>query len=341
LPSTHKGSPGDLLIRSDTSKTGYRGVGETGCLAFGKYVAKCETVPCSKKHIGSFNAPEKAAQAYLQHWEKVHPGLLARLQLGAAGEGEEEEEEKEDMDVPSELETPAAVSTGKAVDKKKVAAKAAVAGAGGAAPLDPSLWQFGDNGEMPGGHPQSKGELDAYFKHSQSLDPEVVWRMQVTEGGDAIVGIAAEGYDAERADETETSTAGVNLGDGDTVIYSDISEDGQDHYHEGLLKDYIPETKPYDVALRISKDGNVPQIQFNNDNVWHDFAPDRVALKAGPWFPFLGLDPGDRLTDLRIDRPRANNGAGMKHKPAAETLAPVAEAAVVQQQQQQQQQQQE
>ena len=193
--------------------------------------------------------------------------------------------------------------------------------------LDPSLWQFGDNGEMPGGHPQSKGKLDAYFKHSQSLDPEDVWRMQVVEGAGVNVGIATEEYDVERHGETYKRTAVVWLGDGTTDIDTDISLDGKDHYHEDHLKDYIPKTLPYDLALRITKGGNVPQIQFNNDNVWHNFAPDRVALKAGPWFPFLGLDPGDRLTDLRIDRPRANNGAGMTHKPAAETLAPVAEAA--------------
>ena len=46
---------------------------------------------------------------------------------------------------------------------------------------------------------------------------------------------------------------------------------------------------------------NVPQIQFNDDDVWHDFAPGRVALKAGPWFPHVVLWSTDvRLTDLLV-----------------------------------------
>ena len=97
---------------------------------------------------------------------------------------------------------------------------------------------------------------------------------------------------------TGKSIAGLSLSTGMTVIGSDISQDGEQHIHHGHLKDYIPKTLPYDVALRITKDGNVPQIQFNDDGVWHDFAPDRVALNTGPWFPFLQLNavgcPPDR-----------------------------------------------
>ena len=72
------------------------------------------------------------------------------------------------------------------------------------------------------------------------------------------------------------------------------------------------------MALRISKDGNLPQIQFNDDSVWHDFAPEgEAALKAGPWFPYLFLSGGDLLSDHRVDRPRATKSAGMKRKPAS------------------------
>ena len=97
----------------------------------------------------------------------------------------------------------------------------------------------------------------------------------------------------------------MGLRGGTTVIDSNISQDREQHYHYGHLKDHIPKTNPYDVALRCDKDGNVPQIQFNDDGVWHDFAPEgRITLHAGPWFPLLGLSDGDRVSDLRVDRPR-------------------------------------
>ena len=85
-------------------------------------------------------------------------------------------------------------------------------------------------------------------------------RMKVVAGGSARVGIAAEGFDVERHVETWKSIAEVELDTRMTVIRSDISEDGEQHYHFGLLKDYIPKTLPYDLALRISKDGNVPRF---------------------------------------------------------------------------------
>jgi hypothetical protein len=110
----------------------------------------------------------------------------------------------------------------------------------------------------------------------------------------------------------------VVLSSGTTLICTDISSDGQRHYHEDHLKDHIPETKLYDVAFRITKDGNLPQIQFNDDSVWHDFAPEGgTALKAGPWFPYLWLRGDDLLSDHRVDRPRATKSAGMKRKPAS------------------------
>jgi hypothetical protein len=110
----------------------------------------------------------------------------------------------------------------------------------------------------------------------------------------------------------------VCLDDGSTRIGPGISQDGEDHYHDCHLQDHIPETKPYDVAVRITKDGNLPQIQFNDDSVWHDFAPEGgTALKAGPWFPYLYLEGGDLLSNHRVDRPRATKSAGMKRKPAS------------------------
>jgi hypothetical protein len=73
----------------------------------------------------------------------------------------------------------------------------------------------------------------------------------------------------------------------------------------------------------------VPQIQFNDDDVWHDFAPDRAALKAGPWFPHLRLDGAAvRLSDHSVHRPRAVKSAGKIHKaPAAAAAAAAADGA--------------
>jgi hypothetical protein len=50
-----------LLIRSDTNKTGYKGVYPTG----GRYHTQCHTTPCRNNHLGTFGTPEEAAQAYL------------------------------------------------------------------------------------------------------------------------------------------------------------------------------------------------------------------------------------------------------------------------------------
>ena len=125
-------------------------------------------------------------------------------------------------------------------------------------------------GEIEYGVSQSNGDDCSLFKHSQSLEAEDVWRMKVVAGGHARVGIAAEGYDVERDDETYKSTAVVMLFNGTTVIRSDISEDGEHHRHYGLLEDYIPKTHPYDLALRINKDGNMPQLRFNEDGQWHN-----------------------------------------------------------------------
>jgi hypothetical protein len=125
--------------------------------------------------------------------------------------------------------------------------------------------------------------------------------------------------------QTYTSTAVVGLGldYGTTLMFSDISKDGEEHRHPSRLKDRIPKTLPYDLALRISKDGNMPQLRFNEDVEWHDFAPGGgTGLKAGPWIPYLILWPGDRLSDHRVNRPRPVKGAGMK-----KSLAPSAASA--------------
>ena len=101
--------------------------------------------------------------------------------------------------------------------------------------LPPAGWACGEDGEIKNGEPQCKEEESrAYFKHSQSLKAEDVLRMTVVAGGGACVGIAAEGFDAERHEETYKSIAAVRLDDGTTVIRPDISEDGEHHLHPGL-----------------------------------------------------------------------------------------------------------
>jgi hypothetical protein len=44
----------------------------------GRYQAKCDTPPCRKNHLGTFNILEEAAQTYLQHYQKEHPEQLKK-----------------------------------------------------------------------------------------------------------------------------------------------------------------------------------------------------------------------------------------------------------------------
>ena len=61
--------------------------------------------------------------------------------------------------------------------------------------------------------------------------------------------------------------------------------------------------------------------------MWHGFAPDRVALQAGPWFPYLVLyGAAVRLIDHRVHRPRAVKSAGKISKAPAASAAAAAAA---------------
>ena len=187
--------------------------------------------------------------------------------------------------------------------------------------LEPEGWSHNEGGEIIEGRPQGKGNGYGFFKHTRSLQAKDVWRMRVEVGGLAFVGFATGHFNAEKHGETCKSTAGVDLDDGTTRIYPDISEDGQEHYHYGHLRPHIPEA-PFDLAVRCEAVSNVPQIQINDDDVWHDFAPGRAALKAGPWFPFLQLaDATVRLSDHSVHRPRAVKSAGKINKAPAAAIA--------------------
>ena len=69
----------------------------------------------------------------------------------------------------------------------------------------------------------------------------------------------------------------------------------------------------------------MPQLRFNEDGQWHDFAPEGGAgLKAGPWFPYLDLNVdfclGDHHFD-RMDRPETTQRP-CEAKNAASTVEP-------------------
>ena len=208
-------------------------------------------------------------------------------------------------------------------------------------------WESSCLGTVVGGEPQCIPDTDGYgglFKHSLALAAGDVWKMKSGGGaGYAIVGFAMQAFDC--SSKTIDNTAGLRLGNGYVVVWSDISLDGEQHVHPNHHLAHIPETETYQLALRIDKDGNVPQVQFNEDGVWHDFAPgrdedededededahdligaeetrpDRVALKEGPWFPYLCLYKDARVTDHRVDRPRARKSA-RKHMQQGATAA--------------------
>jgi hypothetical protein len=64
-----------FLMRSDKSSTGFKGVFQYR----GRYQAKCTTASChNHNYHGTFDTPEEAAQAYLQHWETNHPEELEK-----------------------------------------------------------------------------------------------------------------------------------------------------------------------------------------------------------------------------------------------------------------------
>ena len=73
----------------------------------------------------------------------------------------------------------------------------------------------------------------------------------------------------------------------------------------------------------------MPQLRFNEDGQWHNFAPEGgTGLKAGPWFPMLWLEGAAvRLSDHRVNRPRAVKSAGKIHKAPAAASASAAAAA--------------
>jgi hypothetical protein len=69
-----------LLIPSDRGSTGLKGVVPNT----GGSQAKCSTALCRHNHLDTFGTPEKAGQAYLQHWQTNHPKELEKERQRAA-----------------------------------------------------------------------------------------------------------------------------------------------------------------------------------------------------------------------------------------------------------------
>jgi hypothetical protein len=76
-----------LLIRSDRGKTGYKGV----VAQYGRYRANCATLPCRSNHLDTFDTPEDAAQAYLQHHQEEHEHVAELKDVKPLAEEEEED----------------------------------------------------------------------------------------------------------------------------------------------------------------------------------------------------------------------------------------------------------
>ena len=66
-----------LLIGSDTSSTGFKGVRRDKS----RYNARCQTSPCRHNNLGVFDTPEEGAQAYLDHFRDTHPEEMAQAHL--------------------------------------------------------------------------------------------------------------------------------------------------------------------------------------------------------------------------------------------------------------------
>jgi hypothetical protein len=147
--------------------------------------------------------------------------------------------------------------------------------------------------------------------------------MRVDAKSFACVGFAGEAFEPLMGNTAGGSTAWVHLGGGTTCIFSGLSLDGQEHSHSSRLARYLPNELPFDLALHCDPESNVPQVQFNEDGIWHDFAPQgrKTALKSGPWFPYLVLNECDCLSNLRVNRLKATKSAGKTCKDLASQAA--------------------
>ena len=169
--------------------------------------------------------------------------------------------------------------------------------------LDIVLWAHDGTGEVLLG-----GQLKAappstmsYFKHQHALNAGDILKMHVNSVQlAASIGFAGQAYDPSRHADTCRSTSWVSLGNGNAYIMAALGKEGVFRSHVSQLHPYASRGALNDVSLRCDPKGNVPQIQFNEDGVWHDWIKDRAALKAGPWFPYLQMY-GACLSNFRVE----------------------------------------
>ena len=113
------------------------------------------------------------------------------------------------------------------------------------------------------------------------------------EGGNARVVFPVDHYDAVPVPHDGTGEGEFMMV---TVIRVLTSHTGQACLPLGP---HFPNTRPHNLPFRIIKGGNVPQFQFNEDSVWHDFAP-RGYLSVTP--KVLHVHVALLLYTLRLDQ---------------------------------------
>jgi hypothetical protein len=191
--------------------------------------------------------------------------------------------------------------------------------------LDIVLWAHDGTGEvlLDGQLKAAPPSTMSYFKHQHALNAGDILKMHV-EGSvqlAASIGFAGQAYDPSRHTDTCRSTSWVSLGNGNAYIMAALGEEGVFRSHVSQLHPHASHGALNDVSLRCDPNGNVPQIQFNEDGVWHDWFKDRAALKAGPWFPYLQMY-GACLSNFRVESTKQ-----MTLQAEAKQLVPLPQAA--------------
>jgi len=179
-------------------------------------------------------------------------------------------------------------------------------------PLTADRWTRCVYGRFEYGCPAPSNERQASFKHVTPIPSGAEWKMRVENGVGAWVGFATHKYNVANRATTYESTVRVDLTSGLVYIFSDITESGKNYQYSRPLVNHLRKHMPYasyNLSLRCEKGTNIPQIQFNNNNMWHNFAPGECALKAEPLFPYLMLRGTACLSEHQIAVPKPTKSA--------------------------------
>jgi hypothetical protein len=131
-------------------------------------------------------------------------------------------------------------------------------------------------------------------------------------------------YDPKKNEETEGSTAAVDLDDGYTCTGSDISLDVEEHNYDHPCSHLWPSALTKTAACR-----RCSLTRTACGTTLHLLKRAGPQLVDGPWFPYLVLGESGRLADHGVDRPKAIKSAGMKGKCVAAEVGEGAADAVV------------